>query len=132
MARRDERSLAALLLTDRLTGGEIEPLSLGEFWSLIGLVEDPSALLGLDTEATAERVAGTKLEPQRIQRLLGRATALAFELDRRERSGLHVLSPFDEGYPARLRDRLDSAAPAVLYAVGSQGLMQKDGLGVVG
>ncbi|MDP9244410.1 MAG: DNA-processing protein DprA [Chloroflexota bacterium] len=130
--RRDDRSLAALLLTDRLVDGEAEPLSPGEFWSLLDRIDDPSRLLGLDAEATAERIAGTKLGAERIQRLLGRATALAFELERRERSGLHVLSPFDEGYPARLRDRLGAAAPAVLYAVGSLELMQQDGLGIVG
>jgi predicted Rossmann fold nucleotide-binding protein DprA/Smf involved in DNA uptake len=132
MARRDERSLAALLLTDRMQGGEAEPLSTGEFWSLIAVVEDPARLLGLDEKATFDLLAGTKLRAERIQGLLGRATALAFELERRERVGVQVLSPFDEGYPSRLRDRLGAAAPSVLYAVGALELMQTDGLGIVG
>jgi predicted Rossmann fold nucleotide-binding protein DprA/Smf involved in DNA uptake len=132
MARTDERSLAALLLTDRMLDGEAEPLSTGEFWSLIGAVEDPGRLLGLDEKATSGLLVGTKLHAERIQGLLGRATALAFELERRERTGVHVLSPFDEGYPSRLRDRLVTAAPPVLYAVGALELMQTDGLGIVG
>ncbi len=132
MARRDERSLAALLLTDRLVDGEADPLSTGEFWSLIDAVDDPERLLGMDAQATSTALRGTKFDAERIRYLLDRATALAFELERRERTGLHVLSPYDDGYPARLRDRLGSAAPTVLYAVGALELMGADGIGIVG
>ena len=69
---------------------------------------------------------------QRIGGLMGRATALAFELERLEQSGIRTLTPFDEHYPTRWPERLGHKAPPLLYAAGTTELLGIAGLGVVG
>ena len=50
---------------------------------------------------------------------------MAFELDRLDQSGISVLSPFDEGYPPRLVERLGAQAPPLLYAAGNLDLLAR-------
>jgi DNA processing protein len=57
---------------------------------------------------------------------------LAFELERLAQEGFVALTPFDEGYPSRLRERLREAAPPVIVAVGPLSLLQEEGIGIVG
>ncbi|MEA2827125.1 MAG: hypothetical protein QOG43_1564, partial [Actinomycetota bacterium] len=64
--------------------------------------------------------------------LLGRATAVAFEVERLEQSGIATLTPSDPAYPRHLRDRLGTRAPPVLHAAGAVGLLGDPGLGLVG
>ena len=71
---------------------------------------------------TASRVVG----------LLARATAMAFELERLDQSGIATLTPFDDSYPQRLRTNLRNKAPAILHAAGALELLDEGGVGVVG
>ena len=50
--------------------------------------------------------------------LLGSSGQLAFELDRLQSRGVWVVTIADDGYPTRLRERLGSAAPPVLFGSG--------------
>ena len=61
-----------------------------------------------------------------------RATAVAFELDRLEQSGIKTLTVFDEHYPYLWLDRLGTKAPPMLHAAGTLDLLDTPGLGVVG
>ena len=69
---------------------------------------------------------------ERIAALLGRATALAFELERLQHSGIRTLTPYDEAYPTSWAERLGSKAPPLLYAAGAIELLGCRCLGVVG
>jgi predicted Rossmann fold nucleotide-binding protein DprA/Smf involved in DNA uptake len=132
MARRSDRALASLLLTNRLTETAARPLAAGEFWSLVETVEDPARLLGLDAAEVARSWGFTVEHAERVATLLDAGAGLAFELDRLEQEGFGVLSPFDDGYPARLVTRLREAAPPVLVAAGPTSLVEEDGIGIVG
>jgi len=103
-----------------------------EFWKLIGVVGDPGILLGCEESEVRRLIASTPAESQRIVTLLTAATALAFELERFGQLGYSIFSPFSELYPARLRERLRDAAPALLHAVGRVDILAKDGIGIVG
>jgi predicted Rossmann fold nucleotide-binding protein DprA/Smf involved in DNA uptake len=124
--RRSDTSLAALLLAQRLVDTGAEPLRANEYWALLDVVSDPAALLGSDRSGVPAPLA------ERVGALLGGATALAFELERLEQSGLAVVSSFDEGYPPALLSRLGAAAPPLLYVAGSVELLGSDALGIVG
>ena len=80
--------------------------------------------------AVEGRVSGVLAE--RLVALLGRATSLAFELERLEHSGVQTLTPFDEHYPKNWKQRLGPKAPPLLYAAGPVELLDTAGLGVVG
>ena len=68
----------------------------------------------------------------RIAGLMGRATAMAFELDRLERSGIRTVTAFDDDYPQHWLSRLGAKAPPLVYAAGAFDLLGTPGLGVVG
>ena len=42
------------------------------------------------------------------------------------------MTPFDAGYPRKLRDRLGDQSPPVLFTVGARELLSSEGIGVVG
>jgi predicted Rossmann fold nucleotide-binding protein DprA/Smf involved in DNA uptake len=130
MARRSESALASLLLVSRSVPSDERPLTAREYWSLIEHVEDPARLLGCDA-ATLEPMIGAKLAT-RVAALFDRATSLALELDQLDHSGIATLSPFDDVYPLRWRERLGVAAPALVHTVGPARLIQRGGVAVVG
>lgn len=121
MKAHSDSALATVLLTTRLVEREAKPLSSGEFWTLLDEIDDPAMLLG----------DARDVEP-RIHDLMDAGTALAMKLEELETSGIRVLTPYDDGYPHRLRERLRSAAPAVLHVAGSVELLADDGIGIVG
>ena len=124
-------SLAAILLLSRIND-EVRPLKASEFWRLCEMVGEPSLLLGTDeTKLVSEHGLASEMAG-RIVALLDRATGMAFELERLGQTGISVLTPFDEDYPARFAERLGAAAPVLLYAAGAVELLGRPGLGVVG
>ncbi len=130
-SRRTDRSLASLLLTQRLVDSDAEPLGPKEFWSVVNAIGDPERLLPGSKSSGDSQVFSSELT-ERIAHRMASATSLAFELERLEQSGLSVLSALDDDYPAALRDRLGSTAPPILHAVGNLGLLAQGGVGVVG
>jgi len=125
MARLDESTLAALLLTSRLVTDGPPPLKAREFWALVESVGgDPAVLLADDAPVVDD--------PGRIRGLLGRATTFAFALEDVERSGINIVSAFDPRYPARLREHLGAQAPPALHTVGPVALLSAPSLAIVG
>ncbi len=120
--RRSESSLAALLLVSRIVESPVPPLKASEFWALLDRVGDPATLLDGSSPESTERIVA----------LLDRATALAFELERLDHAGVSTVSPFDDEYPVRWRERLGTAAPPLVHAVGPLELLQRGGLAIVG
>ena len=130
MARRGEDALATILLTTRLVESPAPPLSASDFWALVATVAKPGDLLADDD--LGARLEPTALEADRVRSLLGRATAVAMEIERLESSGMSVITPFDDQYPQTMVDRLGPKAPAVLHVAGDASLLATDLLGIVG
>ena len=154
---RHDDSLATVLLVSRLCADGLRSLKASEFWRLLDRLgaaptlglghgagdgaasgagaqpgEGPGVLLG---QSEAQLVRGCGLPPDLANRIAGlaqRATALAFELDRLEQSGIKTLTVFDEHYPRHWRDRLKAKAPPLVHAAGATNLFDTPGLGVVG
>ncbi len=129
MNRRNESSQATLLLTTRLFERAADPLSPGKFWSLVSRVEDPAKLLRQEKDALATMSPG---EADRVQRLLDDRARLAIELERLESAGFLAITAFDDDYPKRLKDRLGTQAPPVLFVVGPPELLSVKSIGIVG
>ena len=131
--RRSDDALATIALVSRLCADGLRPLKAAEFWKLTSQVDEgPGRLLGMSASDVAELRGVPMSEAERTVTLLERSTALAFELEGLERSGIRTLTRFDEHYPERLTDRLGFRAPPLLYAAGASDLLGVPGLGVVG
>ena len=150
---RCDDSLATFLLVSRLCAEDVRPFKASEYWSLLDVINaDPP----VDAEQGADAVQGrgdllgpgallNKGEDQlvrdhglpddiagRIAGLSERATAVAFELERLDQSGIRTVTVFDERYPRQWLDRLRAKAPPLVHAAGALELLDAPGLGVVG
>ena len=131
--KRDDDSLATILLVSRLCAAGARPLKASEFWNLIERISGgPGAVLNLNQgQLKRDYDLGEDLAG-RVAELVGRATAIAFELERLEQSGIKSLTAFDEHYPREWLVRLGSKAPPLMHAAGAVELLDSPGLGVVG
>ena len=157
---RNDDSLATVLLVSRLCAQGVRPLKASEYWRLLGgigagpvpgaghaegvgpasgegahAVDRLSVLLGQREDQLIQLMHRCGLPEDladRIAGLLERATAVAFELDRLDQSGIRTLTVFDEHYPPEWLARLGAKAPPVVHGAGALDLLDTPGLGVVG
>lgn len=136
---RHDDSLATILLVSRLCADGVRPLKASEYWSLRDFIRaggrqqaDPGPLLGQSADQLMRDHGLPQDLGERIAELMDRATAVAFELDRLEQSGIRTLTAFDEHYPRAWLDRLRAKAPPLVHAAGALELLDAPGLGVVG
>ncbi len=149
---RCDDSLATILLVSRLCAQGLQPFKASEYWSLLDVIgAAPPAGAGQRADAVQGHgalgpgVLLNKGEDQlvrdhglpediasRIAGLSERATAVAFELERLDQSGIRTVTVFDEHYPRPWLDRLGAKAPPLVHAAGALELLDTPGLGVVG
>jgi DNA processing protein len=130
---------AILLLTAPLITGKgnetAETLKPGEYKRLAkGLRErsaTPADLMGTDASAVLDDL-GAGIPKDRILRLMNRGFQLSQAVERWSARAIWVISRADSTYPSRWKRRLKEDAPAVLYGVGKQPLLESGGLAVVG
>jgi DNA processing protein len=78
------------------------------------------------------RECASVVEVERMKRLLARGFLLSQAVERWQSRAIWVMSRADAVYPRRLKQRLGTAAPAVLYGCGNPELIDVGGLAVVG
>ena len=123
--------MATILLVSRIASDGTRPLTAIQFWKLVADFGPPGGLLGMaEDDLVASGLAADMAS--RVAGLLARATAMAFELEHLDQSGISTLTPFDHSYPERLRASLGNKAPAILHAAGAIELLYEGGVGVVG
>ncbi len=74
----------------------------------------------------------TGLESTRVHQLLRRGFQLSQALEHWAARAIWVVSQADADYPARIKHRLEGAAPPVIYGCGDRNLLECGGLAVVG
>ena len=129
---RQQDSLATILLVSRLCADGVQPLKASEFWGLINDIEGPGLILGQGVEELTSSSGMAADLAGRVRTLTDRATAVAFELERLEQSGIQTLTVFDEHYPRSWLARLGAKAPPLVHGAGVLELLDTPGLGVVG
>ncbi len=130
---------AVLLLTAHFSKprpNEAKPLTPTEWGKFALWLRDarlgPEALLAGDVREKLGSWTDPHITQDRIDRLLGRGSALALAMEKWLRSGLWILTRSDPLYPPRLKQRLKLTAPAVLFGCGNVGLLDRRGVAVVG
>jgi len=121
---------AALLLTNRISSVAADPLKAKEFWALRSAA-DPADLVGLGATEMAGLLGDAELA-ERVARLLDSATGFSLAREELQAKGIVMVAPGHADYPARLVERLGTAAPPMLYVAGPVGWLATGLLGVVG
>jgi predicted Rossmann fold nucleotide-binding protein DprA/Smf involved in DNA uptake len=126
-----------LLLCGRFSekSSRVKPLNIRDYNKLARWLIDqklrPGALLD---ESNRKRLFDDTpgLDVERIASLLGRGAAMALSVEQWSNKGIWVLCRSDAAYPKRFRDHLRECAPAIIYGVGDQSLLNAGGVAVVG
>ena len=133
---------AILLLTAHLPKARtdaVRPLTVLEWGRLVAWLRDnsitPADLLTPNPSNLLDGWIDKTVTLDRIETLLSRGAALALSLDKWQRSGLWVMNRSEPDYPQRLKAKLGTKAPPVLFGAGSRDLLESSNthpLAVVG
>jgi predicted Rossmann fold nucleotide-binding protein DprA/Smf involved in DNA uptake len=130
---------ATLLLTSYFSKSQVDaekPLTNTE-WGRFALWlknkgTTPADLLSEQPRELLESWCDSKVTIERLLALLGRGHSLALAIEKWQRAGLWVVTRSDAVYPRRLKSRLKTDAPPVLFGCGNKELLNKGGIAVVG
>jgi len=130
---------AVLLLTAHFSKArpeDVKPLTPTEWGRFALWLKDedkgPEVLLRGDLRDTLSKWTDRQVTEDRVTRLLDRGSALAFAMEKWQRSGLWVLARSDSAYPKNLKIRLKTASPPILFGCGNANILNQKGIAVVG
>lgn len=130
---------ATLLLTSYFSKASTEaakPLTNAEWGRFALWLKDktitPAELLVSDPEPLLTGWHDSRVSVDRILQLLSRGHSLAIAVEKWQRAGLWVVTRSDPEYPKRLKSRLKTASPPVLFGCGNKQLLNAGGLAVIG
>lgn len=92
----------------------------------------PESLMTGDIKVLLEGWSDKAISHERIEQLMNRGSALALAMEKWMRAGLWVLTRSDADYPTRLKQKLRTDSPAVLFGCGNAKLLNRGGIAVVG
>lgn len=130
---------ATLLLTSYFSKASSEsakPLTNAE-WGRFALwlkerSNTPADLLVADPKTLLQGWHDARISAERIIELLNRGHSLALAMEKWQRAGLWVVTRSDQEYPRRLKQRLKTDSPPVLFGCGNKALLNTGGLAVIG
>ena len=135
----NDSTRASLLLCAVLAGDKqlaVDPLSTGEYHRVLAALKaiesENASLIGQDVPLALEGLAAAGWDRERLAGLLAREPELDRAVELWAQIEIRAISYLDEEYPARLRERLRTAAPPVLFVAGSTELLSRGGLAIVG
>ena len=132
---------AVLLMTIHFTkneGESIRPLAPKEWGKFSEWLQaqklTPDLLLGGNLPALLNGWSDKSVTLERLEKLLGRGSALALSTEKWLRSGLWVITRSDPDYPKRLKKHLGVDSPAFFFGYGGRALLnnKEKGLAVIG
>ena len=130
---------ATLLLTSyfsKTSSEDAKPLTNAE-WGRFALwlkekSTTPAELLVTDPKDLLHGWYDARISVDRIVQLLNRGHSLAIAMEKWQRAGLWVVTRSDPEYPWRLKQRLKTDSPPVLFGCGNRALLNAGGLAVIG
>ncbi len=133
-----DNAMSAILLCSYIgikSEDSVKPFSMGEWNAFLEKIAtfkyEPSMILKENIEVLKEMKYSDEYI-NRIQKLVSRGGAVAFELDNLAKKGIEVVTLFDSDYPILLKRKLKKKTPPVLYYAGNLQLAKKIGIAVVG
>lgn len=130
---------ATLLLTSyfsKASSDDAKPLTNVE-WGRFALwlkeqSTTPADLLVSEPKSLLNGWHDSRIGVERVLQLLNRGHSLALAVEKWQRTGLWVVTRSDPEYPRRLKHRLKTDSPPVLFGCGNKALLNSGGLAVIG
>ena len=89
-------------------------------------------LMNVDIGGLMLKLDISEEEAYRLYTLLNRSVQLSYSLESHLKQGIEVVTCCDQDFPERLRRRMGEAAPPMFYRCGSDALLSRPMLGIVG
>ena len=133
----DKQSIVLLTSYFKKPGkNDVNPLTPTEWKLFAGWLKDkgytPGSLLSEDGENIIESWNNNKINRERLISLLKRGAQMSMAMEKWSRAGIWILTRSDPEYPQKLKARLGTISPPVLFGVGNKEHLNKDGIAVVG
>lgn len=130
---------ATLLLTSyfsQVGSDDVKPLTNAEWGRFARWLKEqsvtPADLLATDVPSLLQTWQDPHISMARVIALLNRGHSLALATEKWQRAGLWLVTRADPEYPWRLKQRLKTDSPPVLFGCGNKALLNLSGLAVVG
>ncbi len=130
---------AILLLTShfsKMKGGPRKPLTPKEWGRFALWLKEksltPEQLMTGRLDELLNGWSDRSITLERVKNLMERGAALALVMEKWLRAGLWVMTRSDPEYPMRLKQRLRTDSPAILFGCGNRTLLNGGGLAVIG
>lgn len=130
---------AIVLLTSYFSkpgNGSPPPLTPTEWKNFAGWLKDkrytPGSLLTDDGMNIISTWNDKKITQDRLISLLKRGAQMSLALEKWSRAGIWILTRSDPEYPQKLKARLGTISPPILFGVGNKELLNGSGIAVVG
>ena len=134
-----QNAQATLLLTcyfKKVSTEDAKPLTISEWARFAMWLKEkgttPADLLASDPKLLLVGWHDSRVDTERVLQLLGRGHSLALAIEKWQRAGLWVVTRSDADYPKRLKHRLKTDSPPVLFGCGNKDLMNSGGIAVIG
>lgn len=112
------------------------PLTPTEWKSFAGWLVDkrytPGSLLSEDGINIIESWTDKKITKERLIALLRRGAQMSLAIEKWSRAGIWILTRSDPDYPQKLKNRLGTISPPILFGTGNKQLLNIKGIAVVG
>lgn len=112
------------------------PLTPTEWKSFAGWLLDrrytPGSLLSEDGINIIESWNDKKITQERLIALLRRGAQMSLAIEKWSRAGIWILTRSDTDYPQKLKNRLGTISPPILFGTGNKQLLNIKGIAVVG
>ncbi len=135
-------SMAMLLLCSNIASPHAgkavaRPLSIREWDLLASKIADstlktPAALMTGNPGDWREELGLSENQAERLRALLSLGGNLGIALERLENIGIWVTTRIEDGYPGRLKSLLKDRAPIYLFGAGDAGILESEGIAIVG
>ncbi len=115
---------------------DVNPLTPSEWKVFAGWLKErgysPGSLLSEDGPNIIESWKDNKITRERLIGLLKRGAQMSMVLEKWSRAGIWILTRSDADYPKKLKTRLGTLSPPILYGSGNKKLLNMEGIAVVG
>ena len=111
----------------------LTPTEYGRFadWLLNNSMR-PGDLLSGSLHEKLKDWSDKKITISRLEQLLSRGASMSLSVEKWDRTGLWILTRNDPVYPFKLKKKLSSVAPPILFGSGNKKLLNSSGVAVVG
>lgn len=137
MLTNDDKAILLLCSHIGIKDESIKPLTL-KAWNDIANkinrsdIKRPGNIFKFNEEDIKKQLELTEEELNNFMKLLSRSLEFSVDLERLNSKGIHIVTRASKEYPIKLKRKLKSMAPPILYYCGELSLIDKDGIGIVG